>query len=57
MVTNINFDLLEQKIISIIVFILLYNFIYEFHNIFVTGLFAIGDHFNCTILLSSFENE
>ena len=41
MVTNINFNFLEQNIIiSIIVFInfLLYNLISEFHNIFVTGI-------------------
>ena len=31
MVTKINFDFLEQKIISIIV-------LSEFHNIFVTGI-------------------
>ena len=30
---------------------LLFNFISEFHNIFCDRHFAMGDHFNCTILL------
>ena len=38
MVTNINFDFLEQKILLLFSLFLLYNFISEFHNIFVTGI-------------------
>ena len=38
MVTNINFDFLEQKIQVLLSLFLLYNFISEFHNIFVTGI-------------------
>ena len=38
MVTNINFDYLEQKISVALSLFLLYNFISEFHDIFVTGI-------------------
>ena len=38
MVTNINFDFLEQKIQVLLSLFLLYNFISEFHKIFVTGI-------------------
>ena len=38
MVTNINFDFLEQEIKVLLSLFLLYNFISEFHNIFVTGI-------------------
>ena len=48
MVTNFNFDLLEQKIISIIVFI---SPLYPSLITFFERHFAIGGHFNYTILL------
>ena len=38
MVTNINFDFSEQKILVLLSLFLLYNFISEFHNLFVTGI-------------------
>ena len=38
MVTNINFDFLEQKIYALLSLFLLYNFVSQFHNIFVTGI-------------------
>ena len=38
MVTNINFDFLEQKILLSL--FLLYNFISELYNIFVTGVLS-----------------
>ena len=38
MVTNINFDFLEEKIEVLLSLFLFYNFISEFYNIFVTGI-------------------
>ena len=38
MVTNITFVFLEQKISVLLSLFLLYNFISEFYNIFVTGI-------------------
>ena len=38
MVSNVTFDFFEQKIKVLSSLFLLYNFMSEFHNIFVTGI-------------------
>ena len=55
MVTNINFDFLEQKIQVLLSLFLLYNFISVFHYIFVAGILR-----QVTTLIAPFccfENE